>query len=240
MGALGAWGRQAAPPSCRTASYTGPVRPTLGRFVERSFPSGQAEFAALEAGTLSVGYLPSADVTGATTVPGRAGPNNPCLTGYTLAPLYTFSVNYALYNFHSTGDGGTAGWIIDQLYVRQAIQSLVDQPQPDRRRLPGLRPADLRPGAAVGRRPGAPAGTQPLPLRPGPGGVAAQPPTAGRWSAGGTSTCQAAGTGAGQCGSGIPAGRQAGPGRAGTRRGRRWCAVCSPPRPPPGRGPASR
>ena len=43
-------------------------------------------------------------------------------------PLYSWSINYFPYNFTSTGDGGNAGKIFSQLYFRQAVQLLVDQP----------------------------------------------------------------------------------------------------------------
>ena len=37
-------------------------------------------------------------------------------------------INYFPYNFNSTGDNGNAGKIFNQLYFRQAMQILVDQP----------------------------------------------------------------------------------------------------------------
>ena len=57
------------------------------------------------------------------------GANNPRLAGkYNLNPLYSWAINYFPYNFNSTADGGNAGKIFSQLYFRQAVQYLVDQP----------------------------------------------------------------------------------------------------------------
>ena len=46
------------------------------------------------------------------------------------------------YNFASKGDGGQAGKIISQLYFRQAMQDLVDQPLYVKEHLQGLRVAN--------------------------------------------------------------------------------------------------
>jgi len=63
-------------------------------------------------------------VTQPTTNSQKAGANNPRLSNFTLAPLYGWSINYFPYNFNSSADGGNAGKIFSQLYVRQAIQYL--------------------------------------------------------------------------------------------------------------------
>jgi peptide/nickel transport system substrate-binding protein len=109
-------------------SYSGPVKPTLSKFVELSFTSDKAEFDALVDGKVTVGYLPMEDVTSPAKSPTVPGPNNPRLTNFKLTPVYPWGVNYLPYNFRSTGDGGEAGKIIRQLYFRQAFQLLIDQP----------------------------------------------------------------------------------------------------------------
>src|ERR1019366_4402683 len=69
------------------------------------------------------------DVTEPTTNALVAGPNNPRLSGnYSMDPLYTWAINYFPYNFNSSGDNGAVGKIFGQLYFRQAMQQLVDQP----------------------------------------------------------------------------------------------------------------
>ena len=110
-------------------TYSGPVKPKLTQFVELPFTSDTAEFNALVGGKLTVGALPSADVTDPGKSPTVPGANNPRLAGkFTLQPWYAWGINYFPYNFNSVGDGGQAGKIFKQLYFRQAMQVLVDQP----------------------------------------------------------------------------------------------------------------
>ena len=107
--------------------YSGPIKPSVKKFIEVPFTTDTAEFAALVGGKVDVGYLPSADITSPTKNPFVAGANNPRLTAYTLDPIYSWSINYFPYNFQSTGNNGNAGKIFSQLYFRQAFQSLVNQ-----------------------------------------------------------------------------------------------------------------
>jgi len=189
-------------------SYSGPVKPTITTFKEVPFTSDSAEFNALVGGKVDVGYLPTGDVTSPTTNPLVAGPNNPRLTGtYSMDPLYTWAINYFPYNFNSNGDGGNAGRIFSQLYIRQAIQLLVDQP---------LYNQKINKGYGVGTY-------GPVPSEPANSFVSAEVknnpypynPTKAvsllkdhGWTVvpGGTSTCASPGTAANQCGAGIPAG----------------------------------
>jgi peptide/nickel transport system substrate-binding protein len=109
-------------------SYSGPVKPTLAKFVELPFTSDTAEFNALVGGKVTYGFLPSQDVTAQAKSPTVPGPNNPRLSNFTLTPWYPWGINYFPYNFTSEGNSGTAGKIFNQLYFRQAFQMLVDQP----------------------------------------------------------------------------------------------------------------
>ena len=110
-------------------SYSGPVHPTIAQFKEVPFTSGPAEYNALVGGKVTYGYLPAEDITASTSTPTKAGANNPRLkTNFNLYPLNGWSINYFPYNFNSTGDGGWAGTIFHQLYFRQAMQYLIDQP----------------------------------------------------------------------------------------------------------------
>ena len=72
--------------------------------------------------------MPTQDVTASAKSPLVPGPNNPRLGGFTLAPLYLYGINYFPYNFNSNSDNGNAGKIFSQLYFRQAMQTLIDQP----------------------------------------------------------------------------------------------------------------
>jgi peptide/nickel transport system substrate-binding protein len=109
--------------------YSGPVKPSLDEFVELPYTSTAAEFNALVGGKVTVGYLPTEDVTSPAKSPLVPGSNNPRLgSKFALAPWYQWGFNYAPFNFNSTGDGGQAGKIFRQLYFRQAFQLLIDQP----------------------------------------------------------------------------------------------------------------
>ena len=109
-------------------SYSGPVKPTLDKFVEVPYTTDTAQFNDLVSGKLDVGYLPTQDITTATNNPTQAAGNNPRLGDFTLDPLYAFGINYFPYNFNSSGQNGVVGKIFNQLYFRQAFQTLIDQP----------------------------------------------------------------------------------------------------------------
>ena len=110
-------------------SYSGPVKPTLAKFVELPFTSASAEFNALVGGKLTVGYLPIVDVTSPAVSPTQPGSNNPRVAGnFNLAPWYSWGINYFPINYSSAGNSGQAGAIFKQLYFREAMQLLVDQP----------------------------------------------------------------------------------------------------------------
>jgi peptide/nickel transport system substrate-binding protein len=108
--------------------YSGPTKAHLASFVELPYTSAESEFNALVGGKITVGYLPPEDVTASAKSPTVAGPNNPRLSDFSIAPWYPWGINYFPYNFNSTGDGGEAGTIFKQLYFRQAFQMLVDEP----------------------------------------------------------------------------------------------------------------
>ncbi|HEY2354975.1 MAG TPA: ABC transporter substrate-binding protein [Gaiellaceae bacterium] len=114
--------------------YSGPIKPTLAKFVELPYTSDSAEFNALAANKVDVGYLPSQDITSPAS-PGSGpcninlGANNARLaSNYDLVPQYSWSINYFPYNFTSAGNGGQAGAIFKKSYFRQAFQTLVNQP----------------------------------------------------------------------------------------------------------------
>ena len=189
-------------------AYSGPSKPTISRFIEVPFTSDTAEFNALVGGKVDVGYLPATNVTSGTKSPFKAGPNNSRLSGtYNLDPLYAWGINYFPYNFGSTGNNGTAGKIFSQLYFRQAFQTLVDQ---------SLYIQKIAKGYGVptyGPVPVYPANSfvsKSSNVNPYPYSVekARKLLSSHGWKVvpGGQTTCVNAGTGADQCGEGIPAG----------------------------------
>jgi peptide/nickel transport system substrate-binding protein len=112
-------------------TYSGPVKPSIAKFTELPFSSSEAEFNALAAGGTTapdVGYLPLENAPAAPKM-GVVGPNAAALVNsYNLYETYSWQTNYFPINFNSTGDGGAAGPIFNQLYIRQALTELVNQP----------------------------------------------------------------------------------------------------------------
>jgi peptide/nickel transport system substrate-binding protein len=187
--------------------YSGSPKPTLAKFVEVPYTTDTAEFNDLVSGNkIDYGYLPYQDVTASTNDPTTPAANNPRATGYTLAPVYPFGINYFPYNFNSSGQGGAVGKIFDQLYFRQAFQTLIDQPLYNKKiyhgyAVPTYGPVPTIPDTyASSTEKGNP---YPYDLS-----KAKKDLSENGWKVtpGGTTTCQKAGTGKGDCGAGIPAG----------------------------------
>jgi peptide/nickel transport system substrate-binding protein len=191
----------------RNPRYSGPHSSALSTFVELPFTSASAEQSAVDDGRLDVGYLPLDDVSQATSNPTRAARGTVLPAGFTLAPLYPWAFDFIPYNFNSTGDNGVAGKIFSQLYFRQAMQLLVDQPLEIKKALkgyglPSFGPVPLQPTSAfasgIGRR-------NPYPYDPGKAVAILQQ---NGWTVhpGGLSICTRPGLAAGECGAWIPAG----------------------------------
>ncbi len=96
------------------SAYSGPQKPKIARFEEIPFTSDTAEFDALRAGTLDFGYLPTQDLNQKSYFTSR---------GYTVNPWVDWGFN----NFWINYTNPKVGSIFKQLYVRQAMQRLVDQ-----------------------------------------------------------------------------------------------------------------
>ncbi len=96
--------------------YTGPGKPKIAKFEEIPFTSASAEFNALRSGQVDYGYLPSEDLSQASYFTSR---------GYKLVKWPVFGINVFALNFTNP----KVGPIFKQLYIRQAFQKLVNQPQ---------------------------------------------------------------------------------------------------------------
>lgn len=97
-------------------AYTGPDKPKIAKFEEVPFTSTSAEFDALRSGQLDYGYLPPEDASQASYFKSR---------GYKVANWTDFGFNDFFLNYTAP----TAGAIFRQLYIRQAMQTLINQPQ---------------------------------------------------------------------------------------------------------------
>jgi peptide/nickel transport system substrate-binding protein len=107
-------------------SYTGPVKPKLAAFEQLPFTTDAAEYNVLRspssATKIDYGYLPNQDAPPVTS--GQAVGANP-LSGYTLAPIYPWGIDYYALNFQSTVSDHAA--IFKQLYFREAMAYMMDQ-----------------------------------------------------------------------------------------------------------------
>ncbi len=175
--------------------YSGPDKPTISEFEELPFTSATAEFDALQSGAVDYGYVPTTEVGDLGTLKAE---------GYTINPWYEWGLSFVGINFSNPKYAPME----NQLYIRQAMQYLIDQPSYIQRILlnygtptygpvptfpvsPFLDPAEK---------------TNPYPYSPA---AADKLLTAHGWTipkGGGASTCSRAGSGSTDCGTGIAAG----------------------------------
>ncbi len=174
--------------------YTGPGKPHLAGYQIYSFSSDTAELDALRSGVVDFGYLPFSDASQASQFRSQ---------GYNVEP-WTYFYNEAV-EFGYTGPWKA---LVGQLYIRQALQHLVNQQLYIQRTLHGYGIPDY--GVAPdyqGSNLVAPA----LRSNPYPYSVSAakQLLTAHGWAkgSGGVDHCVRPGTAANECGAGIPKGQ---------------------------------
>jgi peptide/nickel transport system substrate-binding protein len=104
------------------AAYSGSPKPQLTAMTYYAYTDDTTEYTALKTGQIDVGYIPPQDlapVSGSQILPST----NPLGSGYDLSAAYAFGIQYFLINFNNP----TLGPAYKQLYVRQAIQELIDQ-----------------------------------------------------------------------------------------------------------------
>jgi peptide/nickel transport system substrate-binding protein len=179
-------------------SYGGPESKTPPTLKLEPFTSDVAELNAVKAHQVDVGYVPLANLPEIGAV--EAGSSGDHAFGYP-----TFGWDYVAYNFKdTTGDFNN---IIGELYIRQALAHLQDGQGYIKAFMGGAG------GNAYGPVPSLPASQ----YTPADGSTNLYPYSVSDatallkdhgWNvvAGGTDTCAKPGTGAGECGTGIPAG----------------------------------
>jgi peptide/nickel transport system substrate-binding protein len=96
--------------------YSGPVKAKIGKLVELPFTSDAAEYNAVLGGSVDYGYLPPTDLPQVSRVE---------QSGYKVEPWTWWGVNYLYLNYSNN----LAGKEVSQPYIRQALQSLINQPQ---------------------------------------------------------------------------------------------------------------
>ena len=103
-------------------AYSGSPKPQLAGFTYYAYTDDTTEYTALKTGQVDVGQVPDQDmtpVTGSQVLPST----NPLGSSFNLQPWYNYGIQYFEINFNNP----TMGAAFKQLYVRQALQELVDQ-----------------------------------------------------------------------------------------------------------------
>ncbi len=182
--------------------YSGPVKAQVEFVKEVAYTTTQAEENDLQAGKISLGYVDQGVLTSPAPAPGKVGANwGQLASRYNMTAGSLWNFNYAPFNFSSADPKSPA---IAQLYIRQALQTAVDQQGiitnvdkgygfPIYSPLPPATPASLSGKVA----------------NPYPFSISAAKAllTSHGWTIqNGVQTCTNPGTGAGQCGAGITQG----------------------------------
>ncbi|MFG2531273.1 peptide ABC transporter substrate-binding protein [Streptomyces sp. NPDC048516] len=168
-------------------AYRGPDRPHLDRVVLKPFTTADSEFNVLRAGGIDYGYIPPSVMARSAQFKER---------GYRIDPWEGWAITYIVLNFQHP----TAGPLLRQAYLRQALQYLIDQKSISRVIWHGSAAPTLGP---------VPAGLldrDPYPYDP----PRAKTLLAGHGWTGrnGVLRCTRPGDGAGECGAGIEGGRE--------------------------------
>jgi peptide/nickel transport system substrate-binding protein len=176
-------------------NYSGPTKPKLKYFVEQPYTSETAELNVLRSGnTIDYGYLPTQESSQASMLSNQ---------GYTTSPWLSWGTTFFLMNYHNPKTGP----LIAQPYIRQAMQSLIDQNTFVSGPLKGYGTTNYGPVPAKPANPYSDAyeAKGPWPYSPS---TATKLLKAHGWTVtpNGVSTCASPGTGASQCGQGIAAG----------------------------------
>jgi peptide/nickel transport system substrate-binding protein len=105
------------------ADYSGSPKAQLTAIKFVPFTADSTEYTALKTGQVDIGYIPTQDLP--EKAAGAALPStNPLGSGYYLEPFFNFGIEYAQPNFNNP----QVGYLIRQLYIRQALQYAMDQP----------------------------------------------------------------------------------------------------------------
>ena len=184
--------------------YSGPNKPYLEEFRQLPTFSDEEQFQMLQDGTVQVGYLPLSFAAGSTDDPTRGG-ENPLGERFRLAPQVVYCIRYISLNFNNPT---VVGELLAQTYLRQALQSSLDQDTAVREIYQGYAyrqngPVPMIPATDL-VSPGQRGAAWPLPFDVA---RAKQLLQDNGWDTSQTpAVCVNPGTGPGQAGEGIPAG----------------------------------
>jgi peptide/nickel transport system substrate-binding protein len=177
-------------------AYSGPHAHTMSTVQAIPFTSPTAEFDAVRSGAVDVGFIPLVDIPEVKVVKA---------SGYNVFGYPLFGFDYVAYNFRDTT--GHFDAIIAQLYVRQAMAHLEDEAGYIKAFFGGAGGAAYGPVPVLPVSPYAPADavTDPYPFSV-PAAISLLKSHGWTVRPGGTDVCTKAGSAAGECGAGIPAG----------------------------------
>ncbi|TWP36620.1 ABC transporter substrate-binding protein [Leekyejoonella antrihumi] len=183
------------------SKYSGPDKPHLAEFKTLAFTSTDAEVNELRSGSsISVGYLPA---TANVSKSASGAASNPMSSSYNLVPWYWWGIDYLQPNYNNP----KVGPLFKQLYIRQALQHVVDQPSVIKGALKGFGSPTNGPVPLEPKNPYASSYER---SNPYPFSVSAAETLlkSHGWSVvpDGKTTCTTAGSGPGQCGPGIAKG----------------------------------
>lgn len=189
--------------------YSGPQKPYLDEFRQVPTFSDDQQYRMLQAGpdgpdAIQVGYLPLSFATEATDDP-TVGGANPLDEHYRLVPQTAFCIRYISLNFNNPT---VTGKLFAQTYLRQALQSCLDQDTAVRDIYQGYAYRQNGPVPMIPRSelvsPRQRDGAWPLPFDPDRAGQLLRD---NGWDTSTTpAVCVRPGTGPGEAGAGIPAG----------------------------------
>jgi peptide/nickel transport system substrate-binding protein len=103
-------------------AYSGSPKPSLSSFKYVPFTDDSTTYTALKTGQLDIGRVPGTDLP-QKPLSQVLPTTNPLGSGYNLQPLYPFGFNYYVPNMNNAKTGP----MFRQLYVRQALQMVMDQ-----------------------------------------------------------------------------------------------------------------
>jgi peptide/nickel transport system substrate-binding protein len=108
--------------------YSGSPKPTISALAYKTYTSDTTEYTALKSGQVDVAQVPAADLPQKPSSVALPSTNPLASAGYTLDPFYIYGFDYYEINWNNT----TYGPVFKQLYFRQAMEHLVDQPEIDK------------------------------------------------------------------------------------------------------------
>ncbi|MGH3276840.1 MAG: ABC transporter substrate-binding protein, partial [Streptosporangiaceae bacterium] len=176
-------------------AYSGPAVGKLKFFVEEPFTTDTAELNVLRSGsTIDYGYVPTQEASQSGQLASQ---------GYVKTPWQGWGTTFFLMNYHNP----VTGPIVAQPYIRQAMQSLVDEPAFLQGPMKGYGHLNYGPVPSQPANPYSDAYETKGPWPYSPKTAVSMLSSHG-WSVkpNGTTTCTSPGSGASNCGAGIAAG----------------------------------